>query len=245
MAPIQRKNQAAVNADVGVPADGGVLPGFLNLPAAAGGLVLFAHGSGSSRFSRRNGFVADMLQSGGMGTLLFDLLTADEHGVDERTAEHRFDIPLLTRRLVAAVDWARDDPRTAGLPIGLFGASTGAAAALRAAAARPDEVLAIVSRGGRPDLAVDVLADVRQPTLLIVGAQDDRVLELNRQAAARMPVAPRIEVIGAAGHLFEETGKLELVALLARDWFVEHLQAHLQAHRRAHLQAHRQVEVTR
>nr|WP_254045386.1 alpha/beta hydrolase [Thiohalocapsa sp. ML1] len=219
----QQRTYTELSAEVGVPADGGVLPGFLDLPAEPGGVVLFAHGSGSSRFSRRNRYVAEMLRSGGIGTLLFDLLSADEQRVDERTAEHRFDIPLLTRRLVQAIDWTRGDPRTAALPIGLFGASTGAAAALGAAAARPREVQAVVSRGGRPDLAVDVLGDVRQPTLFIVGALDDTVLDLNRRAAARMPVTPRIEVVGGATHLFEETGKLELVAMLARDWFMAHL----------------------
>jgi pimeloyl-ACP methyl ester carboxylesterase len=221
----KRQPQApeSVHAEVTIPADGGGLPGFLDLPPDTGGLVLFAHGSGSSRFSRRNRFVAETLRGGGIGTLLFDLLTAEEHRVDERTAEHRFNIPLLTRRLVRAVDWARSDARTAALPIGLFGASTGAAAALGAAAARPDDVRAVVSRGGRPDLALDSLGDVRQPSLFIVGSLDDTVLDLNRQAAARMAVQAQIEVIGGAGHLFEESGKLQIAALLARDWFTEHL----------------------
>jgi dienelactone hydrolase len=217
MMPLHRTDE------VMVPTDAGDLPGFLDLPDAAGGLVLFAHGSGSSRFSRRNRAVAQALNRGGIGTLLFDLLTPGEHERDQRTAEHRFDIPLLTRRLVQAVDWAAADPRTAALAIGAFGASTGAAAALGAAAVRPHRVRAVVSRGGRPDLAVDVLDDIRQPTLFIVGGLDQTVLELNREAAARMPTPARIEIIPGASHLFEEAGKLEAVSALARDFFREHL----------------------
>jgi dienelactone hydrolase len=209
--------------EIMVPTEAGDLPGFLDLPDAASGLVLFAHGSGSSRFSRRNRAVAQALNRGGIGTLLFDLLTPDEHERDQRTAEHRFDIPLLTRRLVHAVDWAAADPRTEHLAIGAFGASTGAAAALGAAALRPQRVRAVVSRGGRPDLAVDVLDDIRQPTLFIVGGLDQTVLELNREAAARMPTPARIEIIPGASHLFEEAGKLEAVSALARDFFREHL----------------------
>ncbi len=208
-----------------VPTEAGDLPGFLDLPTGARGLVLFAHGSGSSRFSRRNRAVAHTLNGGGIGTLLFDLLTPGEHERDQRTAEHRFDIPLLTRRLMHAVDWATTDSRTADLRIGVFGASTGAAAALGAAAARARSVHAVVSRGGRPDLAMDVLEDVRQPTLFIVGGLDQTVLQLNREAAARMPEPVRIEVIPGASHLFEEPGTLEAVSALARDFFRAHLGA--------------------
>jgi pimeloyl-ACP methyl ester carboxylesterase len=207
--------------EVLIPSEAGDLPGFLDLPHQSRGLVLFAHGSGSSRFSRRNRAVAETLNRGGIGTLLFDLLTPPEHDVDQRNAEYRFDIPLLTRRLIGAVDWAGTDPRTAPFGIGLFGASTGAAAALGAAAARPESVRAVVSRGGRPDLAVDALGDVHQPTLFIVGSLDQTVLRLNREAAARMPVPPEIQIISGASHLFEEAGKLELVAALVRDWLLE------------------------
>jgi pimeloyl-ACP methyl ester carboxylesterase len=206
-----------------VPIEAGGLPGFLELPQPSLGLVLFAHGSGSSRFSRRNRAVADALNRGGIATLLFDLLMPPEHDIDQRTAEYRFDIPLLTRRLIDAVDWASADPRTARLGIGLFGASTGAAAALGAAAARPRQVRAVVSRGGRPDLAADALGNVHQPTLFIVGGLDQAVLALNRQAAARMPDQPELQIITGASHLFEEPGKLELVSALARDWFREQL----------------------
>ncbi|WP_296900310.1 dienelactone hydrolase family protein [Thiohalocapsa sp.] len=209
--------------EVRVPTEAGDLPGFLELPEACGGLVLFAHGSGSSRFSRRNRAVAQTLNRGGLGTLLFDLLTPAEHQRDQRTAEYRFDIPLLIRRLVYAIDWAARNPRTASLAIGVFGASTGAAAALGAAALRPREVRAVVSRGGRPDLAADMLEEVRQPTLFIVGGLDQMVLDLNREAASRMPTPPAIEVVPGASHLFEEPGKLELVAALARDFFHAHL----------------------
>lgn len=217
MMPLHRTDE------IMVPTEAGDLPGFLELPDATSGLVLFAHGSGSSRFSRRNRAVAQALNRGGIGTLLLDLLTPDEHARDQRTAEHRFDIPLLTRRLVHAVDWAAADARTEHLAIGAFGASTGSAAALGAAALRPQQVRAVVSRGGRPDLAVDVLDDVRQPTLLIVGGLDETVLELNREAAARMPNPAQIEVIPGASHLFEEPGKLEAVSALARDFFRAHL----------------------
>jgi pimeloyl-ACP methyl ester carboxylesterase len=207
-----------------VPTAAGDLPGLLDLPPECVGLVLFAHGSGSSRFSSRNRAVAEALNHGGIATLLFDLLTATVHHVDQQTAQYRFDIPRLTHRLIQAVDWAGSDPRTLGLRIGLFGASTGAAAALGAAAARPESVHAVVSRGGRPDLAASALGDVYQPTLFIVGGMDLAVLELNREAAARMPNPPRIEVVSGASHLFEEPGKLELVSELARDWFRAHLQ---------------------
>lgn len=208
--------------EVGVPIEGGELPGFLDLPQQPSGLVLFAHGSGSSRFSRRNQAVADLLYRGGIATLLFDLLTPEEHEIDQFTAELRFDIPLLVERLVRAVDWAAVDQRTSQLPIGLFGASTGAAAALGAAAQRPQAVRAVVSRGGRPDLGGEALPEVEQPTLLIVGSLDQQVLEMNRSAARKMRVEPKLEIVPGASHLFEEAGKLEVAAMLARDWFLEH-----------------------
>ncbi|MBK5940174.1 dienelactone hydrolase family protein [Halochromatium roseum] len=210
--------------DVEVPIEGGNLPGFLHLPRHPAGLVLFAHGSGSSRFSRRNQAVAEVLYRGRMATLLFDLLTPGEHEIDQRTAELRFDIPLLIERLVAAIDWAVADQRTAGVPIGLFGASTGAAAALGAAVRRPRWVRVVVSRGGRPDLADEDLPRVEQPTLLIVGSLDPVVLEVNRDAARRMGTEPRLEIVSGASHLFEEAGKLESVSMLARDWFLEHFE---------------------
>lgn len=199
------------------------LPGDLTIPHAADGIVIFAHGSGSSRFSSRNRFVAGHLNEAGLATLLFDLLTADEHEIDERTRHFRFDIDRLSRRLTHAVDWvaAADDCR--GLGIGLFGASTGAAAALVAAAERADAVRAVVSRGGRPDLAGDALAAVTAPTLLIVGGNDFPVIEMNRDAAGRLRCEVRTEIVPGASHLFEEPGKLEAVARLARDWFTGHL----------------------
>ncbi|MEV0405598.1 alpha/beta family hydrolase [Actinoallomurus sp. NPDC050550] len=181
------------------------------------GLVVFAHGSGSSRRSPRNRQVAAALNTAGFGTLLFDLLTPDEELEDTRTARLRFDIPLLARRLSAVVGWA------ATRPVGLFGASTGAAAALVTAAERPDDVAAVVSRGGRPDLAGEALAVVRAPTLLIVGGRDLEVLSLNERAAARMPAEKAIVVVPGAGHLFAEPGALEEVARLAENWFARHM----------------------
>ncbi len=206
-----------------VTAAGVALEGDLTLPADALGLVAFAHGSGSSRFSSRNRYVAEVLQEGRLGTLLFDLLTADENTIDEMTRELRFDIPLLARRLVGAVDWLGDQPETRELRLGLFGASTGAAAALIAAAERPEAVAAVVSRGGRPDLAMEHLPRVRAPTLLIVGGLDVPVIDMNRQAAAALTCEQELEIVPGATHLFEEPGKLEAVAALARDWFVSRL----------------------
>jgi dienelactone hydrolase len=198
------------------------LPGTLAIPEGACGLVLFAHGSGSSRFSSRNRFVAGELQAAGLATLLIDLLTMDEEALDERTARLRFDLALLAERLVGAVGWLRGNPDTRGLPVGLFGASTGGGAALVAAARLP-EVLAVVSRGGRPDLAGDALPVVRAPTLLIVGGADEPVIEMNREAMARMRGPVELEIVPGATHLFEEPGALETVARLARDWFLRHL----------------------
>lgn len=203
------------------------LPGDLAVPASARGLVLFAHGSGSSRHSPRNQQVAQALQQRGLATLLFDLLSAEEDAIDRHTRTLRFDIPLLARRLAETVDWAQQDPASpvarAELPLGLFGASTGAGAALVAAAARPAQVAAVVSRGGRPDLAGDALPRVQAPTLLIVGERDTPVLAMNRDAQAQLRAATELVVVPGATHLFEEPGTLERVAELAGDWLVRHL----------------------
>ena len=198
------------------------LEGTLALPARADAVILFAHGSGSSRFSPRNRAVARWLNEAGLGTLLFDLLTAEEQVVDERTGALRFDISLLARRLTGAVDAAAGMRETRGLHTGLFGASTGAAAALVTAAERPERIAAVVSRGGRPDLALPDLPRVRAPTLLIVGGLDGPVIGMNRQAAARLSCEHRLEIVPGATHLFEEPGALEHVARLAADWFLRH-----------------------
>jgi pimeloyl-ACP methyl ester carboxylesterase len=190
--------------------------------------VIFAHGSGSSRFSPRNQYVARELQAHGLATLLADLLTPAEDDIDRRTRRWRFDIPLLGRRVEGLVDWAQTDPRLSSLTIGLFGASTGAAAALIAAAERPQAVRAVVSRGGRPDLADEALRSVRAPTLMLVGELDGPVIDLNRDAMARMPGAVRLEIVPGATHLFEEPGTLEHVASRAGDWFRFHLSNHPQ-----------------
>jgi dienelactone hydrolase len=195
------------------------LDGDLTLPEHASGLVLFAHGSGSSRHSPRNRAVAETLNQRALATLLVDLLTTDEEQIDAGTRELRFDIGLLADRLVGVIDWLRDEPPTAALPVGLFGASTGAAAALVAAAARPDAVRAVVSRGGRPDLAGPALAQVRAPTLLIVGERDRQVRELNQQARNSIQALADLRIIPTATHLFEEPGTLEQVAEQAGDWF--------------------------
>jgi dienelactone hydrolase len=212
-----------------IPAGSVVLDADLAVPEGAQGVVLFAHGSGSGRHSPRNRYVAGELQQAGLATVLADLLTPAEEQLDARTAELRFDIGLLAVRLVELTDWLTTHEPTAGLAIGLFGASTGAAAALVAATRRPAAVEAIVSRGGRPDLAGDALAEVRQPTLLIVGGRDTVVIELNRQAMAMIPGETRLEIVPGATHLFEEPGALEQVARLARDWFVRHLKARVKA----------------
>jgi len=184
---------------------------------------MFAHGSGSGRHSARNRSVAETLQQGHMATLLMDLLTESEERTDAVTAEFRFDIALLARRVVSTIDWVRLQPQIATLPIGLFGASTGAAAALIAAAERPDGVRAVVSRGGRPDLADEALDRVVAPTLLIVGGRDEVVIDLNRDALARLRGAKEMVLVPGATHLFEEPGTLERVAQLATDWFASHL----------------------
>ena len=210
-------------AVVEIPADGVLLAGDLTVPAEAAGIVVFAHGSGSGRFSPRNRAVAGALVDAGLATLLMDLLTPDEENVDRRTGHLRFDIALLERRVVATIDWVADDARAADLPVGCFGASTGAAAALVAAAERRERVGTVVSRGGRPDLAGQYLRRVTAPTLLIVGGRDVDVVRLNRQALTLLPGEARLEIVPGAGHLFEEPGALERVADLARDWFLAHL----------------------
>ena len=198
------------------------LRGVLRIPHGSRGIVLFAHGSGSGRLSPRNNYVAERMSSAGLATLLFDLLTDKEEAIDSVTAELRFDIPLLTDRLVAATQWTQQYPELQDMAIGYFGASTGAAAAL-AAAARFPEIAAIVSRGGRPDLAGSALANVRAPTLLIVGGNDPEVLALNRSALAQLKCEARIEIVPHATHLFVEPGTLEQVASLAVRWFKHNL----------------------
>ncbi|MER6945285.1 dienelactone hydrolase family protein [Nonomuraea sp. NPDC000554] len=209
--------------DITIPAGDVALEADIVVPGTPQGVVLFAHGSGSSRHSPRNRFVAAQLQDAGLATVLADLLTPAEERRDALTAELRFDIGLLATRMTALTDWAGADPRTAGLGIGLFGASTGAAAALVAAAERPEAVRAVVSRGGRPDLAGDFLAGVHQPTLLVVGGDDPVVIDLNQEARERMPGTVRLDIVPGASHLFAEPGTLEQVARLAAGWFVAHL----------------------
>lgn len=206
---------------INIVADGVAIEGMLELPQKTSGMVLFAHGSGSSRLSPRNNYAASVLRDAGLGTLLLDLLTAGE----DQTYETRFDISLLTQRLEVALMWMRQpDGELAGLPVGLFGASTGAAAALRVAARQPQAVQAVVSRGGRPDMAgADVLARVKAPTLLLVGGLDDVVIELNKAAYERMQCERQLRIVPDATHLFEEPGALESVAQMAADWFLFHL----------------------
>jgi dienelactone hydrolase len=209
--------------DVTVQTGEVVLEGNLALPTGTEAIVVFAHGSGSSRHSPRNQLVADTLNQAGLATLLFDLLTPAEEQIDVLTRELRFNITLLAERLTGTVDWARHYALTTGLRIGLFGASTGAAAALITAAQRPDVVGAVVSRGGRPDLAGDALPRVKAPTQLIVGGEDRQVIALNRQASALLHGEHRIDIVPGATHLFEEPGTLEDVARLACSWFAQHL----------------------
>ena len=199
------------------------LHGNLLIPEGAQGLVVFAHGSGSSRLSPRNQYVAEALREAGLGTLLFDLLTLDEEAEDLISGKHRFDIDMLGHRLVGATDWLQSRRQTRHLRLGYFGASTGAAAALVAAADRPDVVRAVVSRGGRPDLAAPVLERVKAPTLLIVGGNDFPVIDMNREALAGIPAEKKLIIVPGATHLFEEPGALERVAELAQDWFVKYL----------------------
>lgn len=201
-----------------------VLEGNLNIPERAGGVVLFAHGSGSGRHSPRNRLVAARLGAAGLATLLVDLLTEEEEAAERSTGHLRFDIGLLADRLVGATEWLAEDPRTASLPLGYFGASTGGGAALVAAARRPERVAAVVSRGGRPDLAGDALPNAKAPTLLIVGGNDVRVIGMNEEALARLGAPVKeMAIVHGASHLFEEPGTLEEVARLAADWFTRHL----------------------
>lgn len=213
----------AAEREIEITVPQGRLGGALTIPASATGVILFAHGSGSSRHSPRNRAVAGMLQEAGLATLLMDLLTREEDAVDQYTREYRFDIDLLGDRVTGAIDWLAGQPETRALPLGLFGASTGAAAALRAAAARPARVRAVVSRGGRPDLAGEALPRVQAPTLLIVGAEDTQVIPLNELAQARMHAPVRLVLTPGATHLFEEPGTLAAASRLARDWFLEYL----------------------
>jgi putative phosphoribosyl transferase len=200
------------------------LGGTLTVPAEAQGIVIFAHGSGSSRHSPRNRYVADVLNKGALATLLFDLLTGDEEAVDIRTARLRFDIPFLAQRLLEVLDWLKQQKEAARLRFGLFGSSTGGGAALVAAAQAPDQISAVVSRGGRPDLAAEYLPEVKAPTLLIVGGDDVPVIAMNRAAMEQMRAPVELKIVPGATHLFEEPGKLEEVARLARDFFQQHLQ---------------------
>lgn len=201
------------------------LEGNLLVPRSARGLVLFAHGSGSSRFSSRNRSVAEELRSGGLGTLLIDLLTQEEEQIDMRTAHLRFDIELLAQRLVGTARWLAQNPETSRMKVGLFGASTGGGAALVAAARLPDRIAAVVSRGGRPDLAGEALPLVKAPTLLIVGGNDVPVIAMNREAYEKMNCERKLEIVPRASHLFEEPGALEQVARLAREWFQKYVAA--------------------
>ena len=220
----QHKNSMqAIAQSVIVDAGDVSLEGDLAIPDRARGIVVFAHGSGSSRRSARNRFVAESLQSGGFGTLLFDLLTPDEESVDLQTAHLRFNIELLGERLISAIDWLDGEKDARGLPLGLFGASTGGGAAIVAAARQPEKVGAVVSRGGRPDLAPSDLPNVRAPTLLIVGERDQPVLHLNQLAKEQMSAVVELVIVPGATHLFGEPGALDEVARLALEWFTKYL----------------------
>ena len=209
--------------EVRIPAGRVTLDGNLTTIDGATAIVLFVHGSGSSRHSPRNQFVARTLNNAGLATLLFDLLTPEEEGIDARTAELRFNIKLLAERLVHATNWAKQQEQTRNLRTDYFGSSTGGAAALVAAAELPQDAGAVVSRGGRPDLAGEALSKVQAPTLLIVGGRDDIVIELNEEARNQMRCEVKLEIVPGATHLFEEPGALERVAELASDWFVKHI----------------------
>jgi putative phosphoribosyl transferase len=219
------KNINTENRSVQILSMGVRLEGFISIPEEPKGLVVFVHGSGSSHHSPRNQYVAQVLQDGGLATLLFDLLTAPEETIDLRSRHLRFDIDLLARRTMGVLEWLDIQPFAYGLRRGLFGASTGAAAALIAAAELPEKVEAVVSRGGRPDLAGEALAKVETPTLLIVGGDDEAVIELNKQALAEIQpgIQKKLKIVSGASHLFEEAGTLEQAAELARNWFLEHL----------------------
>jgi putative phosphoribosyl transferase len=213
----QRRNE------VTIPLGVAEVKANLEVPAGAGAIVIFAHGSGSSRFSPRNTYVAGLMNKRGIATLLVDLLTAEEEAVDEYTGQYRFDVNMLAQRLIDSTGWLKTRSDTKSLNVGYFGASTGAAAALIAAAKRPKDIKAVVSRGGRPDLAGKSLGEVKAPSLLIVGGDDTEVLELNRQALKLIQAEKRLEVVPGATHLFEEPGTLQQAAELAIDWFLKHL----------------------
>lgn len=225
---MKKKND--LDSKTTIEAGDAILEGNLSIPGHAQGLVLFAHGSGSSRHSPRNQAVAAMLREGNLGTLLFDLLSASEEVIDIQTTHLRFDIAFLAERLIHVIDWVSREEWN--LPLGLFGASTGAGAALLAAAQRPEHVGAVVSRGGRPDLANPMLHEVKSPTLLIVGERDRHVIELNRSALEQLTCEKEMALVPHAGHLFEEPGALEEVGRLARIWFAAHLAANHIAGRR-------------
>ncbi len=222
-------NRSVERDDVGdlvrVSVNSATVEANLSVPEGAEGIVLFAHGTGSSRHSPRNSFVARELRQGGLATLLIDLLTPEEKEVDRRTRRIRFDIDRLANRVTGALDWLQEQPETEDLHVGAFGSSTGAAGALIAASRRPDVVEAVVSRGGRVDMAEAILEEVEAPSLFIVGGNDTQVLDLNRQALAQLETEKQLEVIAGAGHLFEEPGALDQVARLAREWFQRHLTA--------------------
>ncbi|HZV97430.1 MAG TPA: alpha/beta hydrolase [Methylophilaceae bacterium] len=222
-------SEKLTQTEVEIPAAQVKLGGEIVLPEQAEGIVLFAHGSGSSRHSPRNQYIARVLQSAGLGTLLFDLLTEEEETIDLSTGHLRFDIELLARRLVHATRWVQHNPSTQRLNIGYFGASTGGGAALMAAGIMGEQIRAIVSRGGRPDLAAESLPHVRTPTLLIVGGYDERVIEFNRSAYERLHGEKSLEIVPNASHLFEEAGALEEVARLSAYWFIQYLQTHKQS----------------
>ena len=226
MNPIPISKRSGAEREISIAIEGVSLEGTLAIPANVVGIVLFVHGSGSSRYSTRNRFVAHELQSHGIGTLLFDLLTPDEEIFDRATAEYRFDIRFLTDRLIGATRWAMSQPDLRSLRIGFFGASTGAAAALVAAAELPPNAIsALVSRGGRPDLAGDALSSIQTPTLLLVGGNDEPVIGMNREALERLHCShKRLVIVPGATHLFEEPGMLEKVADLAAEWFTQYLQ---------------------
>jgi dienelactone hydrolase len=208
---------------VRIPVNKASIEGNISVPTGAKGVVLFAHGSGSSRFSPRNQYVANVFNKAGLATLLIDLLTREEEETDMRTGHLRFDIELLTERLIGAAEWLKKTIRTKNLSLGIFGSSTGAAAALITAAKLPGDVAAVVSRGGRPDLAMEYLKEVRAPTLFIVGGRDTVVLDLNKKGMMQLSAEKKLKIVTDASHLFEEPGKLEEVAKLSTAWFLEHL----------------------
>ncbi|MDA8298866.1 MAG: alpha/beta hydrolase [Deltaproteobacteria bacterium] len=220
---MKNNDSQPITKEILIHINGKNIYGNLKIPKKAEGLVIFAHGSGSGRFSTRNNYVAGILNKNNLGTLLFDLLTAEEEKIDNYTAEYRFNIELLANRLIDVTDWLVKEPSLKGLKLGYFGASTGAAAALIAAAKRPSIIYAVVSRGGRPDLAMESLPEVKAPTLLIVGGNDFEVIELNRTAYKNIPAKKKLEIIPGATHLFEEPGALEEVARLSAEWFLKYL----------------------